>query len=289
MKTLGSLLVAALLVGVIGGDVLAKRKPYYQPDPEEPRVSATEQARQLLAAVERWGGTWTGKATWKDCSIEGPSRISLQVGVVERVLASDGDALMDGLGDLLWAIEGDALVVKRDGLTVSLTATKKTVKLRVETGAGCIGKATVKRATSGMASCDSVRVLAGIKAGCDGLPAASRGDDLAAVEKSWKKWSKLRGKKRTAQAAACTTQQETLRNDVSACGIGLGGARTGIAECDDFLVALDTYVACDKVPQASRDAVKQGADAMRSSWNAESCRQFADAVRQGGGAMGCAM
>ena len=42
---------------------------------------------------------------------------------------------------------------------------------------------------------------------------------------------------------------------------------TGVAECDSYLAALDKYMQCDKIPQAARDAQKQGAQQMRNSWS----------------------
>jgi len=41
---------------------------------------------------------------------------------------------------------------------------------------------------------------------------------------------------------------------------------TGVAECDSYLAALEKYMNCANVPQAARDAQKQAADQMRTSW-----------------------
>ena len=41
---------------------------------------------------------------------------------------------------------------------------------------------------------------------------------------------------------------------------------TGLASCDAYLAAVETYLACDQVPQAERDTVRDGADALRLSW-----------------------
>ena len=73
---------------------------------------------------------------------------------------------------------------------------------------------------------------------------------------------------------------------------------TGIAECDAYIAIVERYVVCDKIPQASRDAVRQGLDQMKAGWNpgmpddakkaaADACRAGTDAVKQGATAIGC--
>ncbi len=77
---------------------------------------------------------------------------------------------------------------------------------------------------------------------------------------------------------------------------------TGLAECDAYIAAVEKFVVCDKVPQASRDATKQGLDSMKTAWgdtaampeeskkaSNDSCKQAADALKQGASAMGCTM
>src|SRR5438067_603216 len=74
-------------------------------------------------------------------------------------------------------------------------------------------------------------------------------------------------------------------------------------ECQDYIKAMDDLAKCDKMPAASRDAMKQGLDAMKSSWNfkdlpadakktameaaATACKSGADALAQGAKAAGC--
>jgi hypothetical protein len=81
-----------------------------------------------------------------------------------------------------------------------------------------------------------------------------------------------------------------------------GGGDTGIAECDDYMKSIDKLMACDKMPAASKDAMKQGLDAMKSSWAqlkdapaeakkaaGDGCKQAVDAIKQSASAMGCAL
>ncbi|MCB9559206.1 MAG: hypothetical protein H6708_02215 [Kofleriaceae bacterium] len=82
-----------------------------------------------------------------------------------------------------------------------------------------------------------------------------------------------------------------------------GGAMvtsTGLAGCDEYVALMETYLRCDKVPQAARDAARQGLDAMESAWGDmsgvpddvqrqanDACLQAVDAMKQGMAATGC--
>jgi len=70
------------------------------------------------------------------------------------------------------------------------------------------------------------------------------------------------------------------------------------AECNDYKAAMEKLAACDKMPQASKDALKKGYDAMSQGWAtakdlpaeakksmADACKQGADALMQSGKAL----
>ncbi len=70
------------------------------------------------------------------------------------------------------------------------------------------------------------------------------------------------------------------------------------AECNDYKAAMEKLAACEKMPQASKDALKQGYDAMSAGWAqakdmpaeakkamADGCKQGADALNQSGKAL----
>jgi hypothetical protein len=65
------------------------------------------------------------------------------------------------------------------------------------------------------------------------------------------------------------------------------------AECNDYKAAIEKLASCDKLPQASKDALKTSFDTMANSWKdfgsmpaeakkaaADACKQAADAVNQ---------
>jgi len=64
----------------------------------------------------------------------------------------------------------------------------------------------------------------------------------------------------TTETTATTAMTETTATTVAA------AETTGVPECDAYLAAVDQYMACEKVPQAARDAQKQAKDQMRSGW-----------------------
>jgi hypothetical protein len=70
------------------------------------------------------------------------------------------------------------------------------------------------------------------------------------------------------------------------------------AECGDYKAMIEKLASCDKMPQQSRDALKQGFDAMSQGWAnvgsmpaeakkamADGCKQGTDALKNAAGAM----
>ena len=77
-----------------------------------------------------------------------------------------------------------------------------------------------------------------------------------------------------------------------------GGSVSDIPECDAYGALIEKMSQCDQLPQASRDALKQGYDAMKTGWSdtrvmtedmkktmADACRQATDALTQAGRSM----
>jgi hypothetical protein len=70
------------------------------------------------------------------------------------------------------------------------------------------------------------------------------------------------------------------------------------AECNEYKAMIEKLAGCEKMPQQSRDALKQGYDAMSQGWAnvgampaeaqkamADGCKQGTDALKQAAGAM----
>ncbi len=269
----------AIVVGLLGGVALADKSANDQP-----------------TLAETWVGTWTGDAKWTGCSLEGDETITLAIHSLGGNLTSDGDAVWPGLGAIVWGAGGGKLAMVRDGLDLSLTPGKKsTVKLAMKTEAGCAVSATLSRGTSGMPSCDSVRALATVKSTCDSLDEATRDDDLEDVDDAWKGWKKLKGKKKKAQAKACTKQLPQLRADVASCAPGGGTVivtPTSNATCDDLMRGLDAFLACPSIDQNMRDQLKTAIDQIKQMGGMltdDLCQQIYPQMQQGAAALGCSI
>jgi hypothetical protein len=73
------------------------------------------------AKPAEWVGTWSGKATSKGCADTIAKKLTLDVAVTSTGgLRSNGDLIIEGLGDLDWTVKGKGLVLDREGLTGSL-------------------------------------------------------------------------------------------------------------------------------------------------------------------------
>ncbi len=218
MKTPGWALVLLLVTG----DASAKKKPrpdYDQPDdrPPDPALIAEKQ-RTRIRTLEPWIGTWTGKLKWSGCAIDGAAKLKMDLGVA---LTVDGAKILDGIGPFTWGVAGNQLAMIGEGFEASVIPSKKKgASFRLQTSGGCVGKATITRPSSKLPSCDTLRALATIEASCPSLDATTRDDDLARVTKSWKAWTKLKGKKKKARAAACLQEADALRERILVCGGG---------------------------------------------------------------------
>jgi hypothetical protein len=108
----------------------------------------------------------------------------------------------------------------------------------------------------------------------------------------------------TAAATGEGTAAATGEGTAAATGdqAAAGGGSSGLPECDEYVAAMDKYLQCDKIPQATRDAAKQGMDAMKAGWAdmgslpddvkkqaADGCKQAVDALKQGATALGCTL
>lgn len=99
------------------------------------------------------------------------------------------------------------------------------------------------------------------------------------------------------------TLMTRLSREAGACRMAVRrqfAPKSGIDECDQYIEITEWYMTCDAIPQAARDGMKQGMDAMQAAWAdnqnlpdearqamADGCRAAVDAIRQSAAAMGC--
>jgi hypothetical protein len=241
-------------------------------------VSSSAHAEEVKS--DPWVGTWSGKTTSKGCVDPAPKKLTLEIAIgADGKLRSDGDVVFEGWGELGWKLDPKkkGLTLVRDGMTGAATLAKKQLKVSLRTDGACVVTATLKRTTSGIASCDRVRDLATVKAQCPTLPPETRGQALADVVAAWPGWSKLKGKKKIAQGKVCTEEAATLETEVGACG-KIGGWFTGVVECDAYIELLERYYLCSGY---NAETTKQQIDSMLGYWKtdpgmltATSCAQW---------------
>ena len=151
-------------------------------------------------SIERWLGTWSGKATWKGCSVEGSSTVEVAVTWHDDMLWLDGSAIYEGLGEVAPEVREDgAMVFETDDISITLTPPRRKAKravLRFSTAAQCTMTAKLSRAgATGIAECDALAALTEVATSCEVDP----GEALA---------------KRTAKA--CGTRVRELRERLEA-------------------------------------------------------------------------
>ncbi len=96
------------------------------------------------------------------------------------------------------------------------------------------------------------------------------------------------------KAPAETPPPAEEKKEEAAPAAGGTAVTTGVEECDKL---IEQYMKCDKLPQQSRDAFMQGAEAWKKSIEAggdaaktalaDSCKQAAEASKQALAAVGC--
>jgi len=105
----------------------------------------------------------------------------------------------------------------------------------------------------------------------------------------------------TATASGTAAATGTASGTASGTAAPAAGGATGIAECDDYMAQMDAMGKCSKMPDASKAAMQQGADAIKQSVDAwkqagspdaakaglvQGCKLGADALKQSLSAIG---
>jgi len=205
-----SLLIACAII-VVAGPVYAEESP-----------------------IAPWLGTWKGKVSSKGCADPVNGKVELEVAETpEHGLRSNGDLLIEGLGDLDWIGAGKRLTLAREGLRGSLKMSKKTASLKLHTDAGCTVTATLKRtkkgapaapSTTGLSECDDYITLIDRYMRCDKVPQQARDaarQGIEAAKTGWGQLGQMPLEARKAAADACHQANDALRQGAAAMGCPL--------------------------------------------------------------------
>jgi hypothetical protein len=272
-------------------------------------TAAAEPVVPAVPAAEDVVGTWRGAARWKACTFTGAPRVSVEVRRVDRRYQVDLGGAGDGLGTVgLDETIGARLAGTRDDLEVALTWKRGAPTLSLHTASGCTASAALRRDGTGIADCDAQRALASIAAGCSAM-GEGRGEAAARVAEQAAGWKAARGARRTAAAAQCRSDAQTLRTALvrATCLPDPAQAQvagTGIAECDTYVMTFQRYLRCNQVPVSAKNAGEESMRALIDSWRslggpavpadvkraaADACMAGTDALRQSATALGCDM
>jgi len=214
--------------------------------------------------VETWLGTWSGTATWKQCTAEGTADLEVAVRWHDGALWIDGAAIYDGLGEVVPEVRaGGALVHSADGLTVALKKGKKgQAVLTLETAADCRMTARLERAGTGIAACDDLLALATVAAAC---PLEVDDDPFDEVE-AWSALDRAGTRKQKRAAASCARRADALRERlVAADCVPPDDDPADLAECRVVWRLAQELLRCGHVPVEFKQSTIESMAELRRS------------------------
>src|SRR5258705_5528405 len=157
-----------------------------------------------------WVGDWSGKLKWANCTASGAATAKLAIDAVDGMMAIDlapaGAAL-----EAFNLIEDDhGFAAQHADVTVQLARPRAdSVDVAVRFESGCTMKATLARASSGIAACDRLASLARIESKCAKLSGKPL-EDPKALARERETWAKCRGDARSKLGEPCTARAAKL-------------------------------------------------------------------------------
>lgn len=221
-------------------------------------------------AAEDWVGTWTGKAKYDGCTVEGADSVTVTVRWRDGGLWLDGAALYDGLGELAVDARDGALSIDLKDVALSMTRGKKAAKLALTTAAQCKLTAKLTRPSSNLAACDDVVALAAVAASCGVTVDDDPADEVAA-------WRALKGKQAKRAAKLCGARATALRDQlVDASCLAPEHDPSAVPACDETWALSQRLLRCQRLPAELQKSTLQGVAEFRRSLRALHDRDGAD-------------
>ncbi|MCA9674950.1 MAG: hypothetical protein H6708_18420 [Kofleriaceae bacterium] len=233
--------------------------------------------------IEDWIGTWTGTATWTDCTAPGPDELSVDIRWRDDAVAIDGAALFDGLGELWPDVVDGGLRATASDVTVTLatkakatkgkatkgkpakgkataTSSPRAVAITLSTAAGCTMSATLTRAGTGIAACDDLVALAAASTSCDDVTVDDDpGDEVAG-------WRGLDRAGRRAAAAQCQRRADDLREHmIAAACLPVDDDPSQIPACNDTWRLGLRINRCDRIDAEQKRSYGEHVASLRRS------------------------
>ena len=211
--------------------------------------------------VEGWLGTWTGKATWKGCTVEGDRELEVAVSWHDGTLWIDGAAIYEGLGELApEGRDGGALVHEIDGLNVTLAPGKGgQATLTLRTAAKCRMTAKLRREGTGLGACDDLLALGRVASAC---PLEVDDDPSDEIEG----WRSLKKKDRKRALASCSRRADALRERLVASDcLPPENDPADLAACREVWRIAQRLLRCGHMPVEFKQSTIESMSSLRRS------------------------
>jgi len=248
-----------------------------------------------------WVGDWTGKLAWESCSADGNDKATVHVDAIDGVVTVDLTPAGGALGPLAITPDPRGWVGQQGDVTVHLASSGKasTLELEVDLDSGCAVRGTLRRASTGIESCDQLVAWARVEAQCTKLTRPPL-ENPSRVARQREQWSVSKGDTRRKLAAQCSTRATKLETALIDAGcapshdpeIGLRGA-----ECQALRASSARLGRCGNVPLDQRQALErevvvlvaasQGADKSALPVVESECKAARDRVLAIGKLAGC--
>lgn len=134
------------------------------------------------------------------------------------------------------------------------------------------------------AACKDYQLAIYKLATCEKLPQATRDALRQSYEQTAAAWPGVPAEGRAALATACRSAADAVRQSSAACDVQLP------AECNEYRVTISKLTGCSRIPQATRDALRQAYEQTAAAWAsvpddgksalATACKSATEAVRQ---------
>jgi hypothetical protein len=207
-----------------------------------------------VADAPRWGdwvGDYTGKLTWTSCVSEGQGSATLPLDANDGRVAIDLTPAGAALDAMTLLEDAGGWAGQSGDVSVHVARPKPdTIELAVDLDSGCQVRGTLKRASTGIASCDRLAGWARIEARCGKLTKPAL-ENAARLVRQRATWMAAKGDARTKVAAACDARAQKVELELVDAGCAPNpdpniGMRA--AECQALRSSASKLSRCRNLP-----------------------------------------
>ncbi|MBV8761349.1 MAG: hypothetical protein JO257_28890 [Deltaproteobacteria bacterium] len=215
-----------------------------------------------------WVGEYTGKLAWSSCTAEGEGSATLAVDASDGQVAIDLTPAGGSLEPITLLEDNGAWIGQHGDVSVHLAHPRPdTLDLAIDLDSGCQVRSSLKRASTGIASCDRLAGWARIEQRCTKLtkPPLENQSRLAHQRATW---LAAKGDARTKLAAQCDARAQKVELELVDAGCAPNPDPTiGLraAECTALRVSASKLSRCRNLPPDVEIALEQEASGLVSA------------------------